>query len=73
MVFRTILTKFDRSLTDQLVPIHADLQTSASSIVHFIIVCLVAKPLDRNEAKGDLVMMQTLLLFKCKLFCYRAN
>ena len=73
MVFRTILTKFDRSLTDQLVPIHADLQTSASSIVHFIVVCLVAKPLDRNEAKGDLVMMQTLLLFKCKLLCYHAN
>ena len=73
MVFRTILTKFDRSLTDQLVPIHADLQASASSIVHFIVVCLVAKPLDRNEAKGDLVMMQTLLLFKCKLLCYHAN
>ena len=43
------------------------------SIVHFTVVCLVAKPLYRNEAKGDLVMIQTLLLFKCKLLCYHAN
>ena len=43
------------------------------SIVHFTVVCLVAKPLNRNEAKGDLVMIQTLLLFKCKLLCYHAN
>ena len=42
-------------------------------IVHFTVVCLVAKPLNRNEAKGDLVMIQTLLLFKCKLLCYHAN
>ena len=28
---------------------------------------------NRNEAKGDLVMIQTLLLFKCKLLCYHAN
>ena len=36
-------------------------------------MCLDAKPLNRNEAKGDLVMIQTLLLFKCKLLCYHAN
>ena len=42
-------------------------------IVHFTVVCLVAKPLNRSEAKGDLVMIQTLLLFKCKLLCYHAN
>ena len=35
-------------------------------IVHFTVVCLVAKPLNRSEAKVDLVMIQTLLLFKCK-------
>ena len=35
-------------------------------IVHFTVLCLVAKPLIRSEAKGDLVMIQTLLLFKCK-------
>ena len=34
---------------------------------------LVAKPLNRKEAKGNLVMIQTLLLFKCKLLCYHAN
>ena len=44
-----------------------------SSIVHFTVACLVAKPLNRNEAEGDLVMIQTLLLFKCKLLCYHAN
>ena len=43
------------------------------AIVHFTVVCLVAKPLDRSEAKGDLVMIQTLLLLKCKLICYHAN
>ena len=42
-------------------------------IVHFTVVCLVAKPLNRNEAEGDLVMIQTLLLLKCKLICYHAN
>ena len=42
-------------------------------IVHFTDVCLVAKPLNRNEDKSDLVMIQTLLLFKCKLICYHAN
>ena len=45
----------------------------ALSIVHFTVVCLVAKPLNRSKAKGDLVMIQTLLLFKCKLLCYHAN
>ena len=44
-----------------------------STIVHFKVVCLVAKPLNRNEAEGDLIMIQTLLLFKCKLLCYHAN
>ena len=43
------------------------------AVVHFTVVCLVAKPLNRNEAKGDLVMIQALLLFKCKLLCYHAN
>ena len=42
-------------------------------IVHFTVVCLVAKSLTRSEAKGDLVMIQTLLLLKCKLICYHAN
>ena len=47
--------------------------SSKQKIVHFTVVCLVAKPLNRNEAKGDLVMIQTLLLFKGKLFCFHAN
>ena len=50
-----------------------NLRFGRQGIVHFTVVCLVAKPLNRNEAKGDLVMIQTLLLFKCKLLCYHAN
>ena len=42
-------------------------------IVHFTVVCLVVMPLNRSEAKGDLVMIQTLLLFKCKSLFYHAN
>ena len=34
--------------------------------VPFTVACLVAKPLNRSESEGDLVMIQTLLLFKCK-------
>ena len=34
--------------------------------VHFKVAPLVAKPLNRSEAKGDLVIIQTMLLFKCK-------
>ena len=30
-------------------------------------------PVSRSEAKGEIVEMQTLLLFKSKLLCYRAN
>ena len=42
-------------------------------IVCFTVACVVAKPLNRSEAKVDLVMMQTLLLFKFKLLCYHVN
>ena len=48
-------------------------QSICNRIVHFKVVCLVAKPLNRNEAKGDLVMIQTFLLFKYKLLCYHAS
>ena len=33
----------------------------------------ISKPLNRSKAKGDLVVIQTLLLFKYKLPCYHAN
>ena len=48
-------------------------QRSSWVIVHFTVACLVAKPLNRSEVKGDLVMIQMLLLFKCKLLCYHPN
>ena len=37
------------------------------------LVWLLAKPMNRSEVKGDLVVTQTLLLFKCKLLCYHAR
>ena len=43
------------------------------AIVHFTVVCLVAKPLNRSEARVDFVVIQTLLLFICKSLCYHAN
>ena len=35
-------------------------------IDHFTVVCLVAWPLNENEAGGDLVLIETSLLFICK-------
>ena len=35
-------------------------------IDHFTVVCLVAWPLNESEAGGDLVLIETLLLFICK-------
>ena len=44
-------------------------------IGHFTVVCLVTWPLSRSEAGGDLVLIQTLLLFicKCKLVSMRTT
>ena len=42
-------------------------------IVHFTVACLVAKPLNRSEAEGDLIVILKLLLFKFKLLCYQMN
>ena len=53
--------------------IHLPCNQVESTIVHFTVACLVAKPLNRSEAKDDLVMIQTLLLFKYKLLCYHAD
>ena len=37
------------------------------SIDHFTVVCLVASPLNENEAGGDRVLIETSLLFLYKL------
>ena len=37
-----------------------------NSIDHFTVVFLVTWPLNGNEAEGDLVLIQTLLLLLCK-------
>ena len=36
----------------------AENRVAISAIVHFTVACLVAKPLNRSEAKGDFVMIQ---------------
>ena len=45
---------------------------STGPIVHFTIVCLEAKPLNRSDARVYFVVIQTLLLFICKSLCYHA-
>ena len=35
---------------------------------HFTVVNVVAWPLNENEAGGDLVLVETSLIFLCKLF-----
>ena len=42
-------------------------------IDHFTVVFLVTWPLNGNEAEGDLVLIQTLLLLLCKSSCSYAN
>ena len=42
-------------------------------IDHFTVVFLVTWPLNGNEAGGDLVLIQTLLLLLCKSSCSNAN
>ena len=45
----------------------------SSVILHFTVVCFVAKPLNSSDARVDFVVIQTLLLFICKSLCYHAN
>ena len=40
---------------------------------HFTVVCSVLWPLNRSEAGGDLVLLQTFLLFMCKSWYSHAN
>ena len=42
-------------------------------ILHFTVVCLVAKLLNRIEARVEFVVIQTSLFFVCKSLCYHAN
>ena len=42
-------------------------------IVHFTMVCTVTWPLGRSEAGGNLVLIETALLFSCKSFFSYAN
>ena len=46
---------------------------SDSLKVHFTVAFFVAMSFHRSEARGDLVMIQILLLFKFKLLCCHVN
>ena len=50
-----------------------DATQKKQKLVHFTFVCWIAEPLNRSEANGDLVMIETLLLFKRILLCYHAS
>ena len=41
--------------------------------VHFTVACLVAKALNKSEAKGDLIIKDKNPSFKCKLCCHHAK
>ena len=47
-------------------PFKAQLWYGDLGIDHFTVVCLVARPLNEYEAGGDLVLIETSLLFLCK-------
>ena len=63
-----IILSMAKFCSNTLLPLTKRLIFSVGPIVHFTVVCLIAKRLNRSEAKGDLVMIQTLLLLKCKFF-----
>ena len=48
-------------------------QCTYTAIGHFTVVCLVTWPLSGSESGGELVLIQTLLLFTCKSCCSHAN
>ena len=41
------------------------IETRLIIIDHFTVVCLVAWPLNESEAGGDLILIETSLLFSC--------
>ena len=47
--------------------------TTQCQIGHFTVVCSVPWPLNRRKAGGDLVMLQTFLVFMCKSWYSHAN
>ena len=53
--------------------VYAFFTDNLSSMGYFRVVCLVTLPLSGSEARVDLVLIQTLLLFTCKSCCSHAN
>ena len=56
IVYVAVVGKTKIVMCDQIIP----------TIVHFTVVCLVIWPLSGSEAGGNLILIQTLLLFICK-------
>ena len=48
-------------------------QKNPGSAPDFTVVCSLPWPLNRGEARGDLVLLQAFLLFKCKSWYSHAN
>ena len=47
---------------------------ASQTIAHFTVVCLVAKPLNRGDAKVDFVVINSLAAFSyVKSLCYHVN
>ena len=65
--------KFGRHFVSYLFGKPLAYRKRAAGIGHFTVVCLVTWPLSGSEAGGDLVLIQTLLLFTCKSCCSHAN
>ena len=61
--YKTVVSHLKESL-----PTHyPESRTGILVIDHITVVCLVAWPLNESEAGVDLVLIETLLLFICKL------
>ena len=59
-----MLTNFDPSIDQSVTEVP---KVDKLLIDHFTVVCLVAWPLNENEAEGDLVLIETSPLCLCKL------
>ena len=64
LVCPTFLTIFDGQFLFQCLQF-GQVISALTLIDHFTVSCLVAWPLNESEAGGDLVLIETSLLFSC--------
>ena len=51
----------------KVVPESVESEVKKERLVHFTVVCLVTWPMNESEAGVDLVLIETSLLFLCKV------